>query len=245
MAQVVRHFVFKHPLFKKEKTAFGVRWQDSVYYLWWEFLRRHEGYRKTCEVGGKGQFAGLYKDFGNVFAGDFKTWWSTGDRGAGLFAEPAIPMTVTALTVEEAAALPSDASEAGLLLIAVPLRLSKSEIKKKINSLLMKKHDRKRGERLFEDSRALYPVASSVNIHATKLILATYDMRMNNPSMPLWRIGHELKLGTTLTAQELASDGRKQNIDKKNRLAAAASRKLKQAKLVIEGVGKGQFPVLN
>lgn len=244
MATVLRHFVFKHPLFKKEKTAFGIKWQDSVYYIWWEFLRRHEGYRKTCEAGGRGKFSDLYSDFGDVSSADFKKWWSEGDRGARLFAEPAIPMTVTTLTAQEAASLPPESEAAGLLLIAVPLRLSKSEIKKRVNKILKAKHKRKRGQRLFQDSQALYPVRSSVNIHAMKSILATYDLRQNNPKMPLWRIGHELKLGTTLTTQELAAEGRKQNIDKKNRLAAAASRKLKQAKFLIVGVGRGQYPVL-
>jgi hypothetical protein len=153
-------------------------------------------------------------------------------------------MTVTTLTVQEASELPPEAENAGLILIAVPLRLSKSSIKKKINSILKLKHKRKRGQRLYQDSQALYPVRSSVNIHAMKSILATYDLKMRNPEMPLWRIGHELKLGTILTAQELAAEGRKQNTDKKNRLASAASRKLNQAKKVIDGVGRGKFPVL-
>lgn len=244
MATVLRHFVFKHPLFKKEKTAFGTVYTNSVYFLWWEFLRRNEGYRKTCETGGKGKFSDLYSDFGDVISVDFKRWWLEDDRGARLFAEPAIPMTVTTLTVQEVSELSPEAENAGLILIAVPLRLSKSTIKKKVNNILKLKHKRKRGQRLFQDSQALYPVRSSVNIHAMKLILATYDLRMANPKMPLWRIGHELRLGTVLTAQELAAEGRKQNIDKKNRLAAAASRKLKQAKMVIEGVGKGYFPAL-
>src|ERR1700676_4105430 len=89
-----RHFLFKHPLFRKPHTALGIEWRKSVYYLWWEFLRRHEGYRKTCEQGGNGQYARLYADFGDIHASDFKGWWRTGDRGASLFAEPPLPMDV-------------------------------------------------------------------------------------------------------------------------------------------------------
>ena len=37
-----RHFSSKHPLFRASESDTGVKWQDSVYYLWWEFLRRHE-----------------------------------------------------------------------------------------------------------------------------------------------------------------------------------------------------------
>lgn len=50
-------------------------WQCSVYYYWWEYLRRHDGYRETCERGGGGEHALLYQHFGNVHASDFHTWW--------------------------------------------------------------------------------------------------------------------------------------------------------------------------
>lgn len=50
-------------------------WQCSVYYYWWEYLRRHAGYSETCENGGVGEHALLYKYFGNVHAEDFHTWW--------------------------------------------------------------------------------------------------------------------------------------------------------------------------
>ena len=50
-------------------------WKCSVYYYWWEYLRRHAGYRATCEAGGKGEHGDLYGWFGNVHAKDFHTWW--------------------------------------------------------------------------------------------------------------------------------------------------------------------------
>jgi hypothetical protein len=50
-------------------------WKCSVYYYWWEYLRRHEGYRVTCERGGKGPCAELYKSFGDLHDGDFHEWW--------------------------------------------------------------------------------------------------------------------------------------------------------------------------
>jgi len=34
-------------------------WKCSVYYYWWEYLRRHEGYRQCCAQGGKGEYAKL------------------------------------------------------------------------------------------------------------------------------------------------------------------------------------------
>jgi hypothetical protein len=50
-------------------------WQCSVYYYWWEYLRRHEGYRDTCQADGQGLHSELYSVFGNVRADDFHTWW--------------------------------------------------------------------------------------------------------------------------------------------------------------------------
>ena len=46
-------------------------WKCSVYYYWWEYLRHHEGYRQTCESAGRGKYADLYADFGNVHEGNF------------------------------------------------------------------------------------------------------------------------------------------------------------------------------
>jgi hypothetical protein len=63
-------------------------WKCSVYYYWWEYLRRHEGYRQCCEQGGKGEYAKLYSDFGNVHShDDFWQWWSK-EAHSELFCEP-------------------------------------------------------------------------------------------------------------------------------------------------------------
>lgn len=50
-------------------------WQCSIYYFWWEYLRRHSGYEEVCRNGGRGEHELLYQYFGNVHAGDFHTWW--------------------------------------------------------------------------------------------------------------------------------------------------------------------------
>ena len=77
-----RHFTFRHPLFRRQTSGSGEWWENSVYYFWWEFLRRHAGYEHTCENGGKGKYADLYADFGNVYGLSFKEWWTKGGRGA-------------------------------------------------------------------------------------------------------------------------------------------------------------------
>lgn len=50
-------------------------WKCSVYYYWWEYLRRHDGYRATCQAKGDGEHSLLFKWFGDVHAGDFHDWW--------------------------------------------------------------------------------------------------------------------------------------------------------------------------
>ena len=128
----LRHFPFAHPLFRQEQSTSGVRWNNSVYYLWWEFLRRHEGYKETCENGGKGKYEKLYADFGNVHEGTFREWWTKDDRGARLFAEPPLPNNVVALTPKELDALPEDWDAGSLLVVAIPLSLRKRFIQQKL-----------------------------------------------------------------------------------------------------------------
>jgi hypothetical protein len=184
-----RHFAFKHPLFRKERSKSGVRWDNSVYYLWWEFLRRHEGYKEACENGGNGKYAKLYADFGNVHEGTFKEWWTKDGRGARLFAEQ--PLRVAALTSKEIDALLEDWDTSSLLIVAVPLSLPKRFIQQKLNELLAAYHKRKRGQRTFKDRRAWYPIAAQFNVHSLKKILELYDLRKSQPDLPLWEVGQK------------------------------------------------------
>ena len=59
--------------------------ERSPYYWWYLFLREHNGYGLCCKRSGKGSYEGLYRDFGDVHAEDFPSWWQS--RGEHLFAE--------------------------------------------------------------------------------------------------------------------------------------------------------------
>lgn len=50
-------------------------WQCSVYYFWYEYLRRHEGYEATCMNDGEGPCSDQFTTFGDVHALDFGEWW--------------------------------------------------------------------------------------------------------------------------------------------------------------------------
>ena len=44
----------------------GVPTTDSIYYLWFEYLKRNNDYKTACANNGKGMTK-IYKDFGNIF----------------------------------------------------------------------------------------------------------------------------------------------------------------------------------
>jgi hypothetical protein len=238
-----RHFVFKHPLFRKAKTSSGIEWQKSVYYLWWEFLRRHDGYRKTCDNRGKGRYAKLYEDFGDVHAVKFKEWW-TKDRGARVFGEPAIPQSVVRLTKDDLTALGHQWNGEDMLIIAAPLFLPKRFIQSRIAQLLKKHHPRKRGKRTIKESQALYPISSQFSMRSLKIALDVYDLRRTNPKLKLWEIAQQLRFTSSLKDNELGQRGQmaSEAIGKKNTMSVAVRRKLDIAESVIDGVGKGVFP---
>ena len=185
MPSLQRHFTFKHPLFRARKSSTGVWWENSVYYLWWEFLRRHDGDKRTCENGDTGQYAKLYADFGDVHSGNFREWWMKDDRGARLFAEPALPNSVTSISPSDIDESLSEAWKSGaLLVIAIPLALRKRFISQKINKLLKQKHHRRRGQRTFKESRALYrsPVSTTLaacKLHSPHMIFETRNITPN------------------------------------------------------------------
>jgi hypothetical protein len=237
------HFTFRHPLFRRQRSESGEWWQNSVYYLWWEFLRRHEGYRRTCENGGSGKYAKLYADFGNVHGVTFKEWWTKDGRGARLFSEPPLPTSVIALDPQDVLGLAKGWKAGSVLVVAIPLNLRKRFILRKFNELLAKHHTRRRGQRTFRESQALYPIAAQFNCHSLKKILDTYHMRQSQPDLTLWEIGDRLALGTKLTREELA--GQSSSIRKKSVLAVAASKKLALARRIIDGVGQGVFPAFS
>ncbi len=235
----------RHPVFGS-RIGKGVSFADSVYYLWWEFLRRHEGYRRTSESGGEGDYAALYRDFGDVHATDFRTWWTKDERGARLFAEPAVPVSVVLLKPGDIGAILPNWESGELIVVGIPLGLPKEHITQRIGALLKQHHKRRRGERTLKESRALYPVTGQVNVASLKKALRVYDLKKANPETPDWRIGQEVGLGDLLTAQELSVPRGKSTAtirDKRNKLAIATSRKRRMAEAIIEGVGRGRFPV--
>ena len=230
-----RHFPYKHPAFGTQtRPKLPHAWKASVYYWWWEYLRRNESYVATCEAGGAGATASLYRDFGDVRGDDFKAWWSA--RGVHLFAEPLAEDSVRVVT--SAAELMLDEST---LTLSLPLGLPKRFLEKRIAALLAEHHKGKRGHQLAKRSRARYQVRGQPNIPALKQGLAVYDHWKANPGMPLWQVGNTLHL-FQMEQRINPGDPPAVRASKKNVMAATVSRYLKRVRASIQATGEGTFP---
>jgi hypothetical protein len=236
MTYTALKFAYKHPTFgrsKVEKTK--ERYKNSVYYLWWEFLRRSTAYKKCCASGGKGKMKNTYQDFGDVFTTDFKTWWQTNERGANLFAEQLPPKMIV---IDE---MPDASISGQVLVLQVPLKLPKRLLMAEFQKLLNVHHSGKRGRRNNVSSSARYPVTGHIDTDALQKCLRVYDMKVANPKMRLWQVTQASK---AIKRDAFIVDGDTQAIitNKKLILANTASRLVKKAETIIKNVESGRFP---
>lgn len=237
-------FKAKHPIFGRGSKPLGLSYQQrSPYYWWWEFLRRNEDYKACCETAGKGALAGLYADFGVVSNDNFKDWWE--EHGFRLFAEKRKPVFLTEL--DNPSEWDSSWTKDNVMVVAVPLDISKRNLQGFFARLLKERHGGKRGRKALSDSdasTARYPLHRNVSIHTLRIQLAVYDAvleaRAGGKKVTLAQIGERLKLvpKTTLkTDTEIMDAARRRAV-----LAATVSRHFKDAQNIVANTAKGQFP---
>lgn len=233
-------FAYSHPKFGKSKfEKDAVPYKNSVYYLWWEFLRKNSDYEKCCTSRGKGNLKSLYADFGDVHAGDFKTWWQMNDRGAYLFAEQSVPQFTLMSNFENV--IRDDL----VLYLQIPLALPKRYLEQQFKLLLKEHHDGRRGRRNNEKSTARYPIVGHVDTVALQKCLRVYEMRNTHLDLALWEIAQEGKV--TSSKQFIKNDGtetKAEIVNKKYVLANTASRLLKRAESIIKNTTEGRFPAV-
>lgn len=233
----LRHFPYRHPTFgtaARPKTS--SHWKTSVYYWWYEYLRRNADYRLTCQSGG-GTCGDLFQHFGDVTKGDFKSWWTEKDRGARLFAEPPTP------TIK---LIPPDAVQQGgfqrenTVVLQVPLSLPMVRLVDKFRELVSEHQNGKRGKRQSEKTETLFQVTGKVDNGFLQIALAVWDARQASPKTPLWQIAQDLGIGGAHRIK--AGDSAAEITDKKNFLASTVSRYYRKADAAIKRVGEGRFP---
>ena len=234
------HFAFTWPVFGTQANPKSLSFQErSVYYWWFQYLKRNDDYRKTCEKGGTGPCAALYKDFGDVHASDFKTWWDA--NGARLFGEA---QTTSIEVLKGGVEDPSIHAGRKALLLSVPLDLPQAYLIKRFKDILSKHHDGERGKRHNAKSQALYPTGGKIDVGFLKIALQVWDMRKAEPDKQLWAIANDLKLSRTglLKPSDLVRKADPEATDKKNLLGATASRYYRKAQRMIDDTAKGKFP---
>ena len=226
-------FLYKEPTSRRP----SIKPRQSVYYWWYEYLKRNEDYRRCCESGGKGKLKALYKDFGDVFNVPFHQWWFNDNYGERLFAEPERKVRLEELE------MPSDWSEKWsrdeVMVVVIPLGEPKRRINRWFNRVLNERHVARPGHTT-KVSGARYPVEKKFSALALEKMLMVYDYRQANPQLTMADIGKQLKLVTS--AMPKTGDSIPRLAKKRNTMTATVSRYLKKATAYIRNTANGRFP---
>jgi hypothetical protein len=232
--RATRSFMHKAPMAHRAHIAP----KQSVYYWWYEYLKRNERYRRCCESGGKGRLGRLYADFGDVFTGSFKAWWEADQRGERLFAEPLAPVRLEELRTAED--WDAEWTSDGVMVVVVPLSEPKRRINRWFKRVLDRRHSGRPGYPTKKESGADYKVERKFSVLALEQMLMVYDLRQAEPELTLAEIGKRLKL--VPSAMPKVGDSIVRLRKKRNTMAATVSRYLKKADAYIRNSGNGKFP---
>ena len=147
---------------------------DSPYYWWYQFLRLNKDYAATCKRGGRGQLSSLYRDFGDVFALDFKAWWTARDH---LFAEPREGYRMMiAKSAEDLA--PFDSED--VINLVVPLKGPRRSLAKSFRFLVLSKVKPAPKGVNVADSKAPYRLSGKWHIDALRTAYRVYTVRQQS-----------------------------------------------------------------
>ena len=212
---------------------------DSPYYWWFMFLRLNPDYKATCEAGGVGKYADLYKDLGNVYSVNFKQWWT---EKAYLFAEPKNGYRMKVATdITEIAPF----NDEEVLNLVVPLTWSQRSLKKAFSQLVLKLVEKgKRGVSV-EASEAHYRLSGKWNskalAHAYKVYIIKHSAN-EGKKVPWADIGIRAEL--PYAKDENAIEGRIKDdtVDIRATLTVLAHRHYLRALTFIESAATKSFP---
>ena len=215
-------------------------------------MRRNANYIACCAAGGKGKLAALYADFGDVREDNFHKWWTENQRGAELFAEQ--PLTVKFGELATASDWQPHWDKETVLVVAVPLSMSKRGLKGAFAKLLDSRHTgnklgRPSMAKLKEVSTARYKLEHNYTVSGLLTALAVYDLWAENQTKPkaerltLWEIGKALNVNAK-AIKRAESKLPYERLDGRNVLGATVSRYVKQARAMIENTAAGKFPLM-
>jgi hypothetical protein len=171
------HFSTKsYPIFGRGRKPFNelnppATVTDSPYYWWFMFLRLNPDYRATVKNKGRGKCAALYKDFGDSYSVDFKTWWS---RKAPLFAEP---QTKYVMKVAESNSDIAPFNSPDVLNLVVPLDMSHKSLRRAFTQLVLSKVEKARPGINLEVTSAKYQLKGKWHIEALSSAYRIYTLK--------------------------------------------------------------------
>ena len=232
-----RHFPYQHPTFGTDKKPKPKRyWEDTIYFLWWSYLKRSEKYIQTCESCGEKGLVELYKDFGDVRGDSFKEWWTEDSRGMRLFAEPQVLSTLQVVTEHGLGEIQRET-----LLISVPLNLPKKFLLERFRKILSEHHKGERGRQYAKKSESKYRFKGQPNIQGLRIALMVYDHIMANPKIKLWEVGKILPQ-FKMELDECEKNSVVPSYDLKRTIEATVSRYKRKATSSIGMTEQGVFP---
>lgn len=239
------HFLAPYPLFGTKQKPLTISYQQrSPFYWWWEYLRRNNDYLKCCEKNGAGKLAHLFKDFGDVREDNFKKWWGEGNRGAYLFGEKRSALVPKELN--DKSEWEEDWNSENVLVLALPLTMSKRELQSRVAKILKKRHTARRGRTAMklDKGTARFPLNRNYTIESLQKALDVYDCYTKlvqlNGKAKLWEVGVELRL--VRGAMPSPTDLKQDRLAKRNVMAVSVKRYLNQAQRIIKGTSLGIFP---
>lgn len=212
-------------------------YQASIYYWWWEYLKRNKCYQVTCDGGGLGPLSRLYRDFGNIFAYDFLNWWRA---HRAIFAERSGLVH----------ALPEAATLRAKILYEIDPTKSLSVIQEEVKAIHLRAHAIMPKSVTRQKSTALYPVHANIASHALWRTLTVWDLKHKHPTASAYDLGLMAGLRPNLMPVEglrakrtrLAHEVREHNRRAEISIANQTSRFLRVANQYIDYVGQGVFP---
>jgi hypothetical protein len=221
--------------------------EDSPYYWWWQYLRRHEGYVAYCQHPGGGEYSDLYADWGDIRDDDFGEWFYW--HGDKIFREPSVPDRL--IEVRSVAEL-DGLDWQSVMVVVNPIQigsklLSKRDIKRQFSLMVDARFAERKPGRPVYKSAAKYRIVGYPKLKALKEMLHVYDLRKAEPDLTLWEIGERLyREGKISIGRAAVTDPAKPasfGIDARNVMTATISRHLRTASTYIQNSTGFLFPI--
>jgi hypothetical protein len=257
-------FISPSPRFKNAKQPDKKGVEESPYFWWWYALTLNAEYRALCEQKDAGRarrpktasekaMHQLYKDWGDVrFKGDRYvafTKWFTRPIGKGqtvgalLFGEPPLEMSVR--LVKSGADAEALLANGGAFLIAIPRRIRRNYLDKRLNAIFKKDLVVVKGRAVRDPrtSRALYHLAKAAVPATLKKAFDLYDAREAAKAAGEKLSNYDCFKSVGLKYTQKVKDEEKlKGAAKRRVISMLVSRHIKNANAMIRNAGLAQFP---